>query len=278
MKNTEHQAVWRPYPDYPFVEANQFGEIRTKDRAVIGKDGKKYHIKGRVLKQQQNKDGYMYVHLQVNGKQIFLFVHRIVLACFRANPGNLSEVNHIDCDPTNNRLDNLEWCTHEYNITYREKYGIACNHPVFAVDLRTSKVYYFKSHSEAARQLGVSVSSVNDVLKGRRNMTGGYWFTEDKNEITKEKLQKIKSNMWCRYLLAINLETRKVLYFESQHEASRQLGIPVGTINKVVKGKQNKTRNYYFTNADENAVEKTRAKFGDEIANKVEELMKEYSN
>lgn len=278
MTNTEQQEVWKTCPDYPFIEANQFGEVRTKNRTVIGKDGKNYHVKGRVLKQQQNKDGYMYVHLQVNGKQITLFVHRIVLACFRPNPDNLPEVNHINCDPTNNRLDNLEWCTHEYNIAYREKYGKACNHPVFAVNLKTGKVLRFESQSEAARQLGVNLGSLNDVLKGKRNQTGDCWFTEDKNKITKEKIQEIKSNMWCKDLFAIDLKTRKVLYFESQHKASRQLGIPVGTISKVVRGEQNKTHDYYFTNADEKVVEKVRAKFGDDVAKKVEELINDYSN
>lgn len=272
MINTE-RSIWKTYPEFPFIEANQFGEVRTKDRTVIGKDGKKYHVKGRVLRQQQNKDGYMYVHLQVNGKQIYPFVHRIVLACFIPNPDDLPEVNHIDCDPTNNRLDNLEWCTHEYNVAYREKYGIACNHPVFAVNLRTFKVYYFKSQSEAARQLGVNLGSLNDVIKGRRNQTNGYWFTEDKNEITKEKLQEIKNNMWCKDLFAINSKTQKILRFKSQHEASRQLSIPVGMINKVIKGKQNKTHDYYFTNVDDSTVENVKARFGDDIAKEVEKMI-----
>lgn len=46
----QRKAVWRPYPDYLFVEANQYGEVRIKDRVTTRKNGVKYHVKGRVLK------------------------------------------------------------------------------------------------------------------------------------------------------------------------------------------------------------------------------------
>ena len=43
-------------------------------------------------------------------------VHRLAALTFLANPNNLPEVNHIDTDTHNNRLDNLEWCDTLYNI------------------------------------------------------------------------------------------------------------------------------------------------------------------
>ena len=62
MKNIEEQAViWKIYPGYPFIEVNQFGEIRAKDRIVKGKGGYKYHIKGKVLKQYDNRRGRGYL-------------------------------------------------------------------------------------------------------------------------------------------------------------------------------------------------------------------------
>lgn len=208
MINTE-QPIWKPYPDYPFVEANQFGEIRTKDRIATDRNGRKLHIKGRVLKQQRSKDGYMRVWLSVNGKKVSLSVHRIVASCFIPNPLGLPEINHIDNDPTNNAISNLEWCTHEYNMAYKEKYGVS-----------------------AAEVEG-------------------------------------------RPVIAINPETSEAFWFESQHEAERQLGVDQGNITRVVNGKYNQTGGYWFCNADKNAIDRTRAKFGDAIANKVEKLMSE---
>ena len=210
MKNTEQQAVWKPYPDYPFVEANQFGEIRTKDRVVTRGDGRKQFVKGRILKQQRDRHGYMRVHIRANGKEFLRLVSRIVAITFIPNPDNLPEVNHKDNDPTNNAVSNLEWCTHKYNIAYREKYG-----------------------TSAAEAFG-------------------------------------------RSIIAINLDSFKVIWFESQREAERQLRACNSSINKVVKDQRNTAGGYWFCYADSTAVEKIRAKFGDKIAEKVEKLLREH--
>lgn len=206
MTNKE-QAIWKSYPDYPFIEANQFGEVRIKDRVTIRKNGVKYHVKGRVLKQHFYPNGYMYVKFSVNGKRVYLLVHRIVASVFIPNPDNLPEVNHKDNNPKNNSVDNLEWCTHQENIAYRERCGVS-----------------------ASEALG-------------------------------------------RPVFAVNLKTKKVLYFETQSEAARKLGASSGNICNVLKGKLNKTCNCWFCYADKDAVEKTKTKFGDKVANEVEELL-----
>lgn len=207
MSNTE-QEVWKPYPDYPFIQVSNLGRIGTIDRVATDRNGKKYHIKGRVLKQQFNKYGYLYVQFSMNGKTVHLRVNRAVAITFIPNPNNYPEVNHKDNDRTNNSASNLEWCTHEYNDAYREKYGVAINRPVIVINPETSEAFWFKSQREAARQLGVNQAHVTKVVKGKYSQTGGYW----------------------------------------------------------------------FTNADENAVEKTREKFGDKVAKKVEELISEHCN
>ena len=56
-------------------------------------------------------------------------------------------------------------------------------------------------------------------------------------------------------LFAINLETLETLHFRAQTEASRSLGIGVGNINNVIKGKRKQTNGYWFVNDDGNAVD-----------------------
>lgn len=279
MINEEReQTIWKTYPEFPFIEANQFGEIRTKDRIVTYKNGAKHFYKGGVLKQWLGRDGYLYVHFRVNGKMVNRKVHRIVLACFRKNLDNLPEVNHIDCDRLNNRLNNLEYCSSAYNSQYREKYGKALGHPTFAVDLKTGKVLRFKSQSEATRQLGIDNTTIGKVINGQFKAAGDFWFTEDEKEITQEKIREIKKDIYSNSVIAVDLNSFKVFWFKSQHEAGRQLGISPGNISNVIRGRYKKTSGYWFVNADENVIEITRVKFGNEMAKKVEELMNKIYN
>ena len=245
------QEIWKQHPDYDFIEASNLGRVRTKDRYVPCRNGGKRLFKGRVLKQQLNKRGYVYVHFRVNGKQIHLLVHRAVATSFLPNPNNLPEVNHKDNNPKNNSVSNLEWCTSQYNTDYKKNFGTTSaqvlGRPVYAVNLGTGKVLWFETQSEAARQLCVNLGSLNGVVKGKLNQVGGYWFTEDKSEITEEKIREIKAKMhFYGGVIAINIETLDVFWFGSRNEAVRQLGVNGSHVSAVVKGKLNKTGGYWF--------------------------------
>ena len=74
--------------------------------------------KNKLMKPSKNSRGYLHVHLSKNGKRKMFKVHRLVAETFISNPDNLPEVNHKDEDKTNNSVENLEYCTHEYNCNY----------------------------------------------------------------------------------------------------------------------------------------------------------------
>ena len=248
-EKTEQQEIWKQYPDYSFIEVSNLGRVRTKDRYVPGKDGRKCFYKGRVLKQRLSNSGYMQVKFGVNGKYVFLYVHRMVATCYVPNPLGLPQVNHIDNNRTNNSASNLEWCTPQYNNDYKKNFGTSpaqlFGHLVFAVNLKTGKVLRFESQAEATRQLGISESNISEIIKGKRYKTaGGYWFTEDEGEITEKKIREIRASMKSCQVIAVNPETSEVFWFDSQSEAAQQLGFDGSHIAKVVKGKQNKTHGW----------------------------------
>lgn len=194
MNNEMENEIWKKYPEYPLIEGSSIGRVRTLDRLVVCKNGRKQFVKGRVLKQRLKKNDYIEVGFNVNGKYINRSVHRIIASCFIPNPDNLPQVNHRDNNPANNNASNLEWCSPEYNMTYREKYGTALNRPVYAVDLKTLEVLRFESQHEASRKLEVVNQSVNAVLKGRQKTAYGYWFVNDDGnavEFVKNKLHDI---------------------------------------------------------------------------------------
>ena len=101
----------------------------------------------KILKPEKNKCGYLRVGLSKQGKTQKFLVQRLVATMFIPNPQNLPEVNHIDEDKTNNRVENLQWCTREYNLkhgTRPQRYSEA---------IRGSKhPLYGKKHSEETKQ------------------------------------------------------------------------------------------------------------------------------
>lgn len=196
MANAKEQEIWRTYPEFPWIEASNLGRVRTKDRVVMYKNGAKHFYKAHILRQYLRKNGYLQVQVKVNGKSINLSVHRIVAVCFVSNPNNYPEVNHIDCDRTNNRWDNLEWCTHQENIKYCVELGHWINNnpgrPVIAINLDSLKVLWFESQSEASRQLDVNLGNMNSVIKGKLNKTKGFWFyLADENAVEKQEQDSV---------------------------------------------------------------------------------------
>lgn len=74
---------------------------------------------GRYLRQLDIYN-YKAVNLNKNGKaKVNARIHRIVAEAFIPNPNNLPYVNHIDENPKNNHVDNLEWCDCKYNNNYK---------------------------------------------------------------------------------------------------------------------------------------------------------------
>jgi len=174
--------IWKAHSEYAGIEVSTFGNVRTLDR-VISSETMTRFTKGRILKQQLNHNGYLQVGFRVNGKRVTKRVHRLVAQTFIKNTDNLPQVNHKDCDSTNNNASNLEWCTASYNQKYREKYGISATEslgvPVFAINLTTLEVSRYQSQHEASRALGVYQASINKVIKGKYKQACGYLFAND---------------------------------------------------------------------------------------------------
>lgn len=188
MINNEKE-IWKSLQGVSGVEVSTFGRVRTLDRVVSGKNGTRF-IKGRVLKQFNDKDGYLQVSIQINRKRNTKRVHQLVAQTFISNPDNLPQVNHKDCDRTNNNVENLEWCDNSYNVQYREKFGEAQNKPVLAINLATLEASSFCSQSEASRVLGFNRSNISAVINGIQKTVHGYWFTNDDStvNVVKQKL------------------------------------------------------------------------------------------
>lgn len=95
-------------------------EIKGFENYIIDTEGNVFSKhSNRYLIPTLTQDGYQRVKLCFgNGKYINKTIHRIVAETFLLNPNNLPQVNHKDENKLNNSVDNLEWCTIQYNNTY----------------------------------------------------------------------------------------------------------------------------------------------------------------
>ena len=105
------------------ITVNDVNYIISSDGHVYSTHNSAKSYYHQEIKQRPNEDGYMIITTGKTGHRRTASVHRMVAEAFIPNPYNLPEVNHIDCDRTNNCIENLEWCTHTDNIYYSIKMG-----------------------------------------------------------------------------------------------------------------------------------------------------------
>lgn len=129
--------------------------------------------KGQLLKLKELNgkvaNGYKKITLYNNVKRIE-YLHRLVAEAFIPNPENKPTVDHINRDRFDNRVENLRWAT------YKEQYSNQGNRNIGIFCISNKKTYEFKSMTECANELELSVSSISLCLAGKQKTHKGYSF------------------------------------------------------------------------------------------------------
>ena len=162
---------WRDIQGYEgkYMVSN-YGRVKSLGRTVRCARGYRI-VAERILKGSDDGYGYLQVNLCKDGKGKWYLVHRLVAETFISNPQNLPEVNHKDEVRTNNCVQNLEWCSSQYNVEYSQAKVI------IGINKISGLIVEFPSTREASRQLGIPNSNICACLKGRQKSAGGYvWY------------------------------------------------------------------------------------------------------
>lgn len=152
-------------------------DIVSKDRYKKRKQTEIF-IKGRVLKQSLDSWGYKQVSLYKDANKKSYKVHRLIAAAFIPNPENKPCINHKNGIKTDNRVENLEWCTDKENFNHAIENNLIVNHGEnnkFSklTDEKIKEIFklrdYGMTHYEISKKFKVSRPVISNILSRK------YW-------------------------------------------------------------------------------------------------------
>jgi hypothetical protein len=167
------KEIWKTIDGYEgLYEISNLGRVKSLSR-IIQRDGifgnKK--IKERIIKPSITNGGYYRLNLINNKIKTSFSIHRLLALYFLPNYENKPQVNHINGIKTDNRLENLEWCTAKENINHAFKIGLItaknginhnkCKLNTFEVlEIRKNKNNTLK---EISKKYNISISVISKI-------------------------------------------------------------------------------------------------------------------
>lgn len=224
---------------------------------LISDTGKIFSVRtNRIMRTEYTKEGYERVEININGVPHRHFVHRLVAETFIPNPDNLPVVNHKDENPRNNNVDNLEWCTHKYNINYGTCIARRVAHTEYRVgskNINAKRVYQFAmdgspvaeygSVAEASEQTGLNRKSISKACCGKLKKYSEYfWSYTNEFSYDDHKHYENRNGTVYRYDLQGNL----IKEYNSPDEM-RADGLSPANINRCCRGERKTYLNNIFT-------------------------------
>ena len=162
----ENGVIW----DYrELYQVSSEGAVKSLNYNRTGKE--------RILKTIKNK-GYLLVELCKNGKRKKFFIHRLVAHMFIYNDDqeHKTQVNHIDENPSNNSVLNLEWCTSQYNHDYgtrNKRIAKIRSQKVIGYSLTYTKVIVLQSVMQS-KKFGFNSGAISSACRGKYYDTHEY--------------------------------------------------------------------------------------------------------
>ena len=248
------EEIWKDIPGNDGrYQASNLGRIRSTDKTVTQLNGITKTIKGKILKQFSIPSGYLYVTI---AKEVGKFsphrTHRLIAQTFIPNPLNLPQINHKNENKADNRVENLEWCTVEYNTYYGhriEKYSQAnINNPALSKEINQYSLdgkylRSFPSIAEAVRFLNKDKASASRIgqccahLYKLCNSAYGYLWEFATADNKGKDIEPLRQRGFPIY--QYSLDGRFIKKWENAKTAAKTLNLSSGNLHRAYMQQKN---------------------------------------
>lgn len=250
---------WKPVVGYEgLYMVSNYGEVRSLERVV--KTPRATRIAPATnLKGFTTDTGYHTVTL--NGKLVPLrsYIHKLVASAFIKNPHNYPQVNHIDGNKSNNFVDNLEWCTCQYNIQHAIRNGLMKGYTYDEVKIISELIDSGVSLTEISKKVNRKFMSIIDFKRRTKNLTSDpptkysgkdilesvsvCLISHDKKNIinrfpTYEEMKQIKDIFWddsdtCMQIIGKRNITNDSFILRLIRKPSSEIKCPLSTLEEI---------------------------------------------
>ena len=167
------KEVWKDIPEFNGqYQASNLGNVKSMHYRKTNTE--------RLLSPFTTCHGYKHVRMSgASGSKLYA-VHRLIAKTFLPNPENKREVNHINGIKTDNRVENLEWCSSSANKIHAYKIGLKRTVAVLQFDLQGKFIREWNSLIEVQNVLDVQCANIRKCCRNERHQAGGYiWKYKD---------------------------------------------------------------------------------------------------
>lgn len=165
--------IWQDIPGYEgLYQASTYGRIIGLPKTTTQSGLIKAYATGK-------KKQYLAVKLfkgSKNSRKSF-YIHRLIAETFIPSPKKLPYINHIDENPSNNSVDNLEWCTAVYNNnfgTHNARMAASKSKAVLQFDMDGIFVKRFSSARDVERMTGYSQANISACCRNEWKQAYGF--------------------------------------------------------------------------------------------------------
>lgn len=162
------KEIWRDIRDYEgLYQVSNYGRVKSLEKIVYASDGRIFHFEEKIRRPQKTRN-YLQVILFKNGEHKAKYVHVLVAEAFLGPRSDGYDIDHIDHNPQNCRLDNLRY------LPIKENRGKDKGKKVLQCTLDNEFVKEWSSIADVERETGYSNKNINKCCLHKRKTAYGF--------------------------------------------------------------------------------------------------------